>query len=119
MCDCAICLSVPICILILSDRFFLCLCVLRPSVVINTSKTISPPRQGEHRDRRERDRRLSELILCAATAILFHVRKVKEPTRMFKTLTASRKGVILCLAFAFVLASTPIHGQRQPETSSQ
>ena len=38
---------------------------------------------------------------------------------MFKTLTASRKGVILCLAFAFVLASTPIHGQRQPETSSQ
>jgi photosystem II stability/assembly factor-like uncharacterized protein len=38
---------------------------------------------------------------------------------MFKTLTASRKGIVLCLAFAFVLTSTAIHGQRQPETSSQ
>ena len=38
---------------------------------------------------------------------------------MFKTFAASRKGAILCLAFAFVLTSTPIFGQRQPEASSQ
>src|ERR687885_2712190 len=38
-------------------------------------------------------------------------KKVKEPIQMFKTLRTSRQSTVLCLAFAFTLAATPLHAQ--------